>query len=141
MLVLGIVVAAAAYGAGAAVRIATAGTLWREIFRCAGDSSAWSCRGSVRISARVLHLVMAIYRGPRSNGMLRTPCSWRFRMSRIGCVMVLTMGLLLAVPPAHAQDAAKIARGQQVYVAQKCAVCHSIAGKGNAKGTLDGVGA
>jgi mono/diheme cytochrome c family protein len=40
-----------------------------------------------------------------------------------------------------AQDAAKIARGQQVYVAQKCAICHSIAGKGNGKGALDGVGA
>ena len=63
-------------------------------------------------------------------------------MSRIGCVItVFVVGLLLATAPANAQDAAKIARGQQVYVAQKCAVCHSIAGKGNAKGVLDGVGA
>ncbi|HJQ86121.1 MAG TPA: cytochrome c, partial [Propionibacteriaceae bacterium] len=34
-----------------------------------------------------------------------------------------------------------IERGQKVYVAQKCGNCHSIAGKGNAKGPLDNVGA
>lgn len=38
---------------------------------------------------------------------------------------------------ASAQDAAK---GEAVYAAQKCSLCHSIAGKGNAKGVLDGVG-
>ena len=32
------------------------------------------------------------------------------------------------------------AQGQQVYEAQKCSLCHSVAGKGNAKGPLDGVG-
>jgi mono/diheme cytochrome c family protein len=31
-------------------------------------------------------------------------------------------------------------RGAQVYTDQKCSVCHSIAGKGNAKGALDDVG-
>jgi len=36
-----------------------------------------------------------------------------------------------------AQDAA---HGEKVYAAQKCSVCHSIGGKGNAKGSLDGVG-
>ena len=40
---------------------------------------------------------------------------------------------------AFAQDLA--AKGEKVYVAQKCSMCHSIAGKGNAKGSLDGVGA
>jgi mono/diheme cytochrome c family protein len=41
--------------------------------------------------------------------------------------------------PAFAQDAAK---GKQVYdaAAPKCKVCHSVAGEGNAKGSLDGVG-
>jgi mono/diheme cytochrome c family protein len=39
---------------------------------------------------------------------------------------------------AFAQDAK--AKGEQVYAAQKCSLCHSIAGKGNAKGPLDGVG-
>jgi mono/diheme cytochrome c family protein len=37
---------------------------------------------------------------------------------------------------AAAQDAA---RGEKVYAEQKCSVCHSIAGKGNAKGALDGI--
>ena len=32
------------------------------------------------------------------------------------------------------------AAGQTVYTAQKCALCHSIAGKGNGKGPLDDVG-
>ena len=36
------------------------------------------------------------------------------------------------------QDAAK---GEEVYAAQKCSVCHSIAGKGNKTNPLDGVGA
>ena len=40
---------------------------------------------------------------------------------------------------ASAQDAK--AKGEQVYTAQKCSLCHSIAGKGNAKGALDDVGA
>jgi mono/diheme cytochrome c family protein len=31
--------------------------------------------------------------------------------------------------------------GMKVYTDQKCSLCHSIAGKGNAKGALDGVGA
>ena len=31
-------------------------------------------------------------------------------------------------------------QGQQVFTAQKCAICHAIAGKGNGKGVLDGVG-
>ena len=39
----------------------------------------------------------------------------------------------------HAQDAAK---GKEVYAnaAPKCKTCHSIAGVGNAKGSLDAVG-
>ena len=32
------------------------------------------------------------------------------------------------------------AAGQKVFEAQKCSLCHSVAGKGNAKGALDGVG-
>jgi mono/diheme cytochrome c family protein len=40
---------------------------------------------------------------------------------------------------ALAQDA-KIQKGIKVYADQKCAMCHSIEGKGNVKGPLDGVG-
>jgi mono/diheme cytochrome c family protein len=32
------------------------------------------------------------------------------------------------------------ADGERVFAAQKCSLCHSIAGKGNAKGPLDDVG-
>ena len=41
---------------------------------------------------------------------------------------------------ARAQDP-KIAKGIQFYADQKCAICHSIADKGNKKGPLDDVGA
>ena len=57
-------------------------------------------------------------------------------MIRFVCAIVL---LTLAVPAA-AQDA-RIEKGKQVYAAQKCQVCHSIAGVGNKKGALDDVGA
>lgn len=40
--------------------------------------------------------------------------------------------------PAAAQGDANL--GAKLYVEQKCAMCHSIAGKGNAKGPLDDVG-
>jgi mono/diheme cytochrome c family protein len=33
-----------------------------------------------------------------------------------------------------------VTKGEQVYAAQKCAMCHSLDGKGQAKGPLDGVG-
>ena len=41
--------------------------------------------------------------------------------------------------PAAGQDAAK--KGQDVYTAQKCQLCHAIAGKGNKANPLDGVAA
>ena len=46
------------------------------------------------------------------------------------CVLVATS--------AAAQDAK--AKGEKLFVDQKCSLCHSIAGKGNAKGPLDAVG-
>lgn len=45
--------------------------------------------------------------------------------------------IVTAAAAASAQDTAK---GAQVYADQKCGTCHSIAGKGNAKGPLDDVG-
>jgi mono/diheme cytochrome c family protein len=41
---------------------------------------------------------------------------------------------------ATAQDAS-VKKGQEVYAAQKCSVCHSVAGQGSKKNPLDGVGA
>jgi mono/diheme cytochrome c family protein len=34
-----------------------------------------------------------------------------------------------------------VSKGEQLYVDQKCSVCHSIGDKGNKKGPLDGVAA
>jgi len=54
-------------------------------------------------------------------------------------IAVAAVALVAGVPGvARSQDAAK---GQQVYNAQKCTVCHSIAGKGGKSSPLDGVGA
>ena len=50
-----------------------------------------------------------------------------------------TLISLVTLGSAAAQD--QVAHGAKVYADQKCSVCHSIAGKGNAKGSLDGVGA
>ena len=50
---------------------------------------------------------------------------------------LVTVGLAMALP-ANAQDAKK---GQAVYTAQKCQMCHGIAGKGSKANPLDGVGA
>jgi mono/diheme cytochrome c family protein len=53
--------------------------------------------------------------------------------------MVFTLVCLGIAASALAQDA-KVTKGQQLFADQKCSLCHSIAGKGNAKGSLDGVG-
>ena len=57
-------------------------------------------------------------------------------MRRVACWSVFAMLAVVGVASsAAAQDA-----GAKVYEAQKCSVCHSIAGKGNTKGALDAVG-
>jgi mono/diheme cytochrome c family protein len=53
--------------------------------------------------------------------------------------LVVAAGLTI-VPAAATQDEALIKRGQEVYEAQKCQVCHSIGGKGAKQNPLDGVG-
>ena len=58
--------------------------------------------------------------------MLRTQC--------------FTVGLVLLAAVAGAQTLSTIEQGQKVYAAQKCNVCHSVAGVGNKRGALDGVG-
>jgi len=61
-----------------------------------------------------------------------------FRTVRILFTTALAFGALtITARPADAQDAAK---GQKVYTAQKCQVCHGIAGKGSKANPLDGVG-
>ena len=58
-------------------------------------------------------------------------------MFRMGCVVVLILG---ASAVASAQDQAQVDAGQKAFAAQKCSICHSIAGQGNKKGPLDGIG-
>jgi Cytochrome c2 len=54
-------------------------------------------------------------------------------------IIVIILGFSAGlVATASAQD---LAKGEAVYAAQKCAMCHSIGEKGNKKGPLDGVGA
>jgi cytochrome c2 len=58
-------------------------------------------------------------------------------MKRIALITLGCAALTMAAAPAFAQDAKK---GAEVFVTAKCTKCHSIAGKGNAKGKLDEVG-
>ena len=53
--------------------------------------------------------------------------------------LTLSVGASASVAAAGQDDAVK--KGEQVYAAQKCQTCHSIAGKGNKANPLDGVGA
>jgi mono/diheme cytochrome c family protein len=53
-------------------------------------------------------------------------------------IAAIAVALVGGLPgAARAQDAK---HGAQVYAAQKCSVCHSIAGKGGKSSALDGVG-
>jgi len=57
-------------------------------------------------------------------------------------LLTITLALataLMMAKPAAGQDAVK--KGQDVYTAQKCQLCHAVAGKGNKSNPLDGVGA
>jgi mono/diheme cytochrome c family protein len=54
-------------------------------------------------------------------------------------IILFALSASLLASPALAQSAAE--KGKTVYTAQKCSICHSIAGAGNKKGELDHVGA
>ena len=51
---------------------------------------------------------------------------------------LLVFAFLYPIGIAGAQD---VKKGEEVYAAQKCSVCHGIAGKGSKTNPLDGVGA
>jgi mono/diheme cytochrome c family protein len=57
-------------------------------------------------------------------------------MIRPAVLAGIVLGLVAGSRPAVAGPAET---GQQVFAAQKCSLCHSVAGKGNLKGSLDGV--
>jgi mono/diheme cytochrome c family protein len=47
---------------------------------------------------------------------------------------------LVTLGAAGVQDEALIKKGEEIYAAQKCSMCHGIAGKGSKQNPLDGVG-
>jgi mono/diheme cytochrome c family protein len=53
--------------------------------------------------------------------------------------ILVTIALCLGVAATAAAQDAKVSKGQQLFVDQKCGVCHSVGDKGNKKGPLDGV--
>jgi mono/diheme cytochrome c family protein len=57
---------------------------------------------------------------------------------RRAALLIVFFGLLTPAL-ASAQNAA-VERGAKLYAESKCSMCHSIAGKGNAKGVLDDIG-
>jgi mono/diheme cytochrome c family protein len=62
----------------------------------------------------------------------------RTLVTRLG---FFVFALIASAAIATAQDAAQVKKGQEVYTAQKCQVCHAVAGKGGKASPLDGVGA
>jgi mono/diheme cytochrome c family protein len=64
------------------------------------------------------------------------------RALTVAAVTIALAGIFSA--PAFAQDTKLdpklVQRGEKVYAEQKCAMCHSIQGKGNKAGALDDLG-
>ena len=52
----------------------------------------------------------------------------------------LAVALLSAAPASARGRLVQTGKGEAVYAAQKCSMCHSLDGKGQAKGPLDGIG-
>jgi mono/diheme cytochrome c family protein len=60
-------------------------------------------------------------------------------MIRSVCTAFLVASVAMATAAA-AQTPAQLELGRKVFTAEKCSVCHSVAGVGNKKGPLDEVG-
>jgi len=62
-------------------------------------------------------------------------------MKRIPSIALVLLLAVIPAPGARAQDdARKIEKGQAVFAAQHCSMCHAVAGKGNPRTPLDNVG-
>lgn len=60
---------------------------------------------------------------------------------RYRVVILAAFGLVAVLSiPSQALAETPVERGMKVFTAAKCSLCHSVAGKGNAKGVLDDVG-
>jgi mono/diheme cytochrome c family protein len=53
---------------------------------------------------------------------------------------VVWLALALAAGVRQAPDPEEVAAGRRLYVEEKCSVCHQVAGEGNKRFPLDGVG-
>jgi len=62
-------------------------------------------------------------------------------MSMVRPVFVVAFALALQTTSPLMAAGQDVKRGAEVYAAQKCSVCHSIAGKGGKSSALDGIGA
>src|ERR1044072_8510354 len=56
-------------------------------------------------------------------------------MKRVTALM--TAAVILAIVPSAYAQSAKAQQGAAVFTAQKCTMCHSVAGKGTQTGALD----
>ena len=61
-------------------------------------------------------------------------------MTRNGKMRWMIAVMLGVASVASAQDASAVDVGRKVFAAQKCSICHAIAGQGNPRGSLDDVG-
>jgi len=55
-------------------------------------------------------------------------------------IVLLALALAISLPATTFGQAALLERGQKVYAAERCALCHSIGTAGNRRGPLDNVG-
>ena len=51
--------------------------------------------------------------------------------------IVMGLALCLGIVASAAAEDAKVAKGEKLFVDQKCTLCHSVGEKGNKKGPLD----
>ena len=64
------------------------------------------------------------------------------RACLVGAAVLMVFSLRAVPTGAGAGQAADaVKKGEEVYAAQKCSMCHAIAGKGNKQNPLDGIGA
>ena len=91
------------------------------------------CGGLCSLSRVPAFIILAVERG--------TEVVKEMFMNRAVFVIIVSFLSCLGAQAVWAQTPDAGQRGQKVYTAEKCAVCHSIGGTGNKKGPLDGVGA
>jgi mono/diheme cytochrome c family protein len=61
-------------------------------------------------------------------------------MIRIAAIMIVWGVSAAGARLSAEQGGATAAEGEKVFAAQKCSICHAVAGKGNKTGPLDDVG-